>query len=246
MKPDKAPELWNELTLASDKVYQLGLMVSGNKLAYNFPFICLRHWLPAVRERSCVVSSQRVCLKRLCYQCKPYLCMGEHEWPNPNHVFHVNFMNFMQNHFPTLKMKEKLCADTTHTIRVDVWIREKLWRQEILPFLEEWRPGAAHQAGALARMERAALTSTSFTLEPRESTLGGWVNARKKQGDRAPSDLQDTQLELCDFHTRSLPTKDAAIHLGPEKPRLLIDFLWHWRSSATSSTVPLRFVLDSN
>lgn len=117
MKPDKAPELWNELTLASGKVYQLGLLVSGNKLAYNFPFICLRHWLPVVRGRSCVVSSQRVCLKRLCYQCKPYLCMGEHEWPNSNHVFHVNFMNFMQNHFPTLKMKEKLCADTTHTIR---------------------------------------------------------------------------------------------------------------------------------
>lgn len=117
MKPDKAPKLWNELTLSSDKVYQLGLMVSGNKLAYNFPFICLKRWLPAVRERSCVVSSQHVCLKLLCYQCKPYLCMGEHEWPNPNHAFHVNFMNFMQNHFPTLKMKEKICANTTHIIR---------------------------------------------------------------------------------------------------------------------------------
>lgn len=114
MKLDKAPKLWNELTLSSDKVYQLGLMVSGNKLAYNFPFICLKRWLPAVRERSCVVSSQHVCLKLLCYQCKPYLCMGEHEWPNPNHAFHVNFMNFMQNHFPTLKMKEKICANTTH------------------------------------------------------------------------------------------------------------------------------------
>lgn len=159
------------------KFINLASWYGRNKLAYNFPFICLKHWLPAMRESSRVVSSKRICLKLLCYQCKPYLCMGKHEWPDPNHAFHVNFMNFMQNHFPTLKNEKKNMGQRySYHRRVDVWIQEKLWHQEILPFLEEWQPGAEHQAGALAHSERAALVFNSFTLEPQESTLGGWVN----------------------------------------------------------------------